>query len=601
MPRLLIAFTDEENAEYESITFSMLKEGHSDRSIATHIGISSIKKYKTNLMRSGKITQAEIDKAREDRRIASKAQDKNRKEILLGLRNGESDKEIVKRLSFGLKRLDDIKRDLINEGLISHEEIQAARMARKEKEDSVLRKQLLHCLLAGESNAEILSYAPYGAKKFNILKNQLIEEGKINQKQIDEARARMHDLFYSQNTSAYIVSKARRVDVDEPNDEINQALVLEGLKQGFTIVEIVENNQNQNLSRHSVSRYKSQLIANGSITLQEIEDARFNRNEAYKKSLVLQGLRSGFTIAEIMASDTSGKLARATVRRYKNELLEEGSITDQEIDDAKFDRNERYKKELVLQGLREGFTNSEIVDSDESGNLSRVAVIKYKKQLIEEGSITVDEISSAQSARAARIKPEKSNIGPHDLEILELLDLGFNIEQVAAFLDLSDSYVSHRKSHIKLLHNLDDEYFELAESNKNANTKKRRSTIRKLLRFATDLSTCREVVESHIKFLNACLTLDLLDIRDIDLISRLIPFYTELMSFANIKLIAKCYTKLGNDRNALKFLSNCETCLDDNDSNKRVLVSHAIEAIQTKIDAETEPPREVNNSRSFLR
>ena len=601
MPRLLIAFTDEENAEYESITFSMLKEGHSDRSIATHIGISSIKKYKTNLMRSGKITQAEIDKAREDRRIASKAQDKNRKEILLGLRNGESDKEIVKRLSFGLKRLDDIKRDLINEGLISHEEIQAARMARKEKEDSVLRKQLLHCLLAGESNAEILSYAPYGAKKFNILKNQLIEEGKINQKQIDEARARMHDLFYSQNTSAYIVSKARRVDVDEPNDEINQALVLEGLKQGFTIVEIVENNQNQNLSRHSVSRYKSQLIANGSITLQEIEDARFNRNEAYKKSLVLQGLRSGFTIAEIMASDTSGKLARATVRRYKNELLEEGSITDQEIDDAKFDRNERYKKELVLQGLREGFTNSEIVDSDESGNLSRVAVIKYKKQLIEEGSITVDEISSAQSARAARIKPEKSNIGPHDLEILELLDLGFNIEQVAAFLDLSDSYVSHRKSHIKLLHNLDDEYFELAESNKNANTKKRRSTIRKLLRFATDLSTCREVVESHIKFLNACLTLDLLDIRDIDLISRLIPFYTELMSFANIKLIAKCYTKLGNDMNALKFLSNCETCLDDNDSNKRVLVSHAIEAIQTKIDAETEPPREVNNSRSFLR
>ena len=57
------------------------------------------------------------------------------------------------------------------------------------------------------------------------------------------------------------------------------------------------------------------------------------------------------------------------VQKLIGQLKKEGRITNEMIEEAKFENNEGEIKEYVLRKLREGYSQQEIADSDENGFL----------------------------------------------------------------------------------------------------------------------------------------------------------------------------------------------------------------------------------------
>lgn len=122
MPVYNVVFSEEERNEYSNLTLEMLKEGLLDTEIARNIGISpqTVKKLKEELIRNGKITQKEIDVAREEvKRKQDDEKEEEMKKVLQGLQEGKSNLEIAEEFSIEKTKVSKIKRKLIERGDIT--------------------------------------------------------------------------------------------------------------------------------------------------------------------------------------------------------------------------------------------------------------------------------------------------------------------------------------------------------------------------------------------------------------------------------------------------------------------------------------------------
>lgn len=111
------------------------------------------------------------------------------------------------------------------------------------------------------------------------------------------------------------------------------------------------------------------------------------------------------------------------VQKLIGQLKKEGRITNEMIEEAKFENNEREIKEYVLRKLREGYSQQEIADSDENGFLDRARVERCKDKLVAEGAITDEEIKRAKKKR----RPYKDMANERRANIAEMLDLEKNL------------------------------------------------------------------------------------------------------------------------------------------------------------------------------
>ena len=177
--------------DIEKIVEDELKIGSTYKEIREKTGKNDkeIMKIKERLMEAGKIKKEDIKAGKENKKKIFLQTDstniKIRKYKLAGLSQMEISKLLgISQVTVG-KRIEEFKKF----GLISQDEIEKAREQYliEQKEDSLLREQVLINLQKGRVKNDFAQELGMTERGVNFIQQSLIEEGKITQKEIDEA------------------------------------------------------------------------------------------------------------------------------------------------------------------------------------------------------------------------------------------------------------------------------------------------------------------------------------------------------------------------------------------------------------------------------
>lgn len=217
----------------------------------------------------------------------------------------------------------------------------------------------------------------------------------------------------------------------------------------------------------------NELIDEGNITRQEIEEYR-QKKEKEDKLKILEELKKGTSqnkIAEII--DTYLR----KVQTYIKEIQEEENITDEDILRWRNEREDsRLKRRLaVLEGLQEGLSKNQIVKKYPRQKLSGSDVVRYRRILIEEGRITEEQIIEYRNDRLKREK-EKNKLELTDFEkqVCSYLKAGYKEQEIAELTGKSVPYVYIAKAKIKEKEKITDEEIEQTRRRRGEKQEKRK-------------------------------------------------------------------------------------------------------------------------------
>lgn len=322
-----IVIEPKEKEEYKKIILDML--GEADTVIARHIGVSNqtIIRWKKELIAEGRTTEQAIQEARRQKKEEAKRNDTRPAEVLKGLKAGKYNAEIGKELYIHKDRVKEYVDMLIAKGEITEEEIQEARVKRKEEAkkqaegvqevDEDLKDKILRLLNLGIDSQRLCNSLNISNTILKEAKKVLIKEGKITEEQIRE-------------------NQAKRIIQDKNT-------VLELLFKGYMPTEIAI--QIPLGDRKYVGRIVKKLKAEGRITDKQIEEARFERKETDRRKIIIDGLKQGLTYDEIAEKGITKRLTKKIVSDIKAQLVREGAITESEILEAREKRKSIKRKE----------------------------------------------------------------------------------------------------------------------------------------------------------------------------------------------------------------------------------------------------------------
>ena len=289
-------FTDEEKNDYKAITLKGLKKGQTFTEIANHIGISNsmVSAYKRDLVSKGEITQDEIDRAVRESENHKKAKLEMR--IIQLVNEGKKYREIEEDVGYGYGTIRPIIQKLEEEGKVKYKK--AGRNAGGE-----LQTEIDDELLMGLPPESIQKNLNIEVRIFKEIKKKLIAERKIT-----------HDIIAE-----------KRAEKKAKDKERVYVLLLRGYSQREIISDL------KYVSLSYVQELIQSLKDEGRITDEEIKMAKFENNEREIREQILKGLRNGYTQQEIADNDETGYLNREKVKWYKNKMVAEGLITEEEI------------------------------------------------------------------------------------------------------------------------------------------------------------------------------------------------------------------------------------------------------------------------------
>lgn len=320
----------------EKIVEDEFKNGSTFKEISEKTGKKEweIVKIKEHLIETGKLTKEDIEAGKENRKRIFLQTDptniKIRKYVLAGL--SQSETAVLVELSQATvgKRLNEFKKF----GLISQDEIDKARKQylEEQKTDSLIREQVLLNLRKGRVKNDFAKELGLTERGVNSIQQSLIEEGKITQKEIDEA-----------------VEKFGKIAQKEKK-------VLELLKQGYTYADI---SREVKYSAVTVKKLKEKFVNSKQLDADEYEEKKKQRrkekklnaskeNNNDKEKTILAMLKTGYDTRTICRKT---KLAKIDVNIIVRRLIKDGIITKEQIDIAQ----ERYieqTEQKILAGLK---------------------------------------------------------------------------------------------------------------------------------------------------------------------------------------------------------------------------------------------------------
>lgn len=322
--------------EIEQIVADEFKSGSTYKEISEKTGKDGkyLLEIKKRLIEIGNLTEEDIKRGKENRKKIFLQTDstniKIRKYTLAGLSQTETAKLLQISQFTVRKRLG----EFMKYDLISQAEIEKARLQYllEQKEDSLLREQVLINLQKGRVKNDFAQELGLTERGANCIQQSLIEEGKITQKEIDEA-----------------VEQFGKTAQKEKK-------VLELLKQGYTYTDI---SRETNLSTITIKKLKEKFVNSNQLDDDEYEEKKMQRkkeknistskeNTKDEEETILEMLRIGYDTRTICRKT---KLARIDVNNIQRNLIKKGTITKEQIDIAR----ERYieqTEQKILAGLR---------------------------------------------------------------------------------------------------------------------------------------------------------------------------------------------------------------------------------------------------------
>ncbi len=548
-----IKFTEEEKSEYLKMILQALYEGKSYTEIAEHIGISAttVQRFKDKLIQNGEITQEQIKEARQMRKQDQKENNQDRQKILEGLREGKNIRQIANGVSVKECRVSQIIRELIKEGKITQEEIDETR---KRLDTSEEEKEIVYEFLMKKiSMKEISRITGYNYEKVREIKRTLAREGKIDSgKYIPE-----------------IIPKDSGDDIDE---DLKQSII-ELYLQGYTSLIICKKLNISSLVEFN--RIREVLLKEGKITKEQIATARKEKAKQDEET-VYRLLLKGYTQGDITREVEDMSIDK--INRIRVKLEAEGRITKEDIERYKFENNEKKILEYVLRMLKQGYSHGEIAENDPNGYLTHSNIWRYKKKLVEEGLITDEEIEKAKE-KVKRRKAKKRKMEskePFDERMVKLFKFGFTQEQIARILELNVGYVYKRRKILILQKKLTKAEIKTARKFREDEADERRKRIQGP---GEEKSKIKDV-NTHIEYCKAQLKLGELYPKDIVLIIQAVQYTPELMTNSNINFVITAFTRNQEPIRAIKFLNICLNILDKDDTERRERLLRAKQEVE---------------------
>ncbi|MCI8396491.1 MAG: hypothetical protein HFJ52_02075 [Clostridia bacterium] len=470
---------------------------------------------------SGEITKEEIERKRAERaereKQEKKQNDPNRKKILQGLNEGKTNEEMTEDVTIGVAMIKRIVADLVSSGEITREEIRKKREERKRR---------------------------------------------LETEKKDEPK----------NTQSSEASR-ESISVNEPLKQETLTLLLLGIST-------IQIQDMLHITHNTFEIIVEELTKKGQITLEQIQEARTRRDKE-SKDIVYELYMLGYTYEEI--ADKIPCANESYVRNIVNKLKAEGKITKEKENIA---REEKKVRERILKGLMKGLTSLEIVDSISNKELTEQEVEEYTKRFIEEGTISNKDL---QEAREEREKNNKENLNQdskeeYEDEILTLFNLGFDGQTISNITKLSRGYVRKIKNILIAKGKTTKEQIKDNIKNRNKSTRSRRRNINAMIAFEKNIDISE--IQKHIEYTKATIALKELEPKDMDQISMAIPMNHDLMTLRNINFVIQHYNDTECLEFAVDFINRCLESARDSQEEKRLMEMKA--KIERKMERQKE-------------
>lgn len=427
-------FTEEEKELDRRDTIEMLKKGISQAEIARQLGRSKqyICELKKELIANNLITQEEIDEARKsaiEKRNSKKVNKKDieRKErktkVLNGLKSGKTAIELMKELNIPSTTINRYIKELIEEGQIDKTEI--VNQKNKNKENAETRNEAILEDIKSEkyTNAEI-------ARKYNVSKALIFWI----------ATGRYEEMV---KRSSKTVKRKRKSSINNPNLKLSEKenKVLSYLLRGYTYSFITKE---MGISQDELLKVINNLKIVNAINSEQIKEAR-ERKIKSDEDEVIDYLKRGFRPRDILVQKREFNVAYLS--RMISKLKKEQRITDEEIEQAISQDSDNLEfEELVLNGMKMGLTVKQIIESDETGYATESRVRRMKNYLISIGKISRESFEEEHEKNKQRIKEERYN--ELDDQIYDLIKKGATPSEISIYLDLTREFVYKRQNKI---------------------------------------------------------------------------------------------------------------------------------------------------------
>lgn len=330
------------------------------------------------------------------------------------LKQGIAQAEIARQLGRSTQYISNIKIDLINNGLISQDEINVAReknfKRKNSKNDNANQKEaikqekkqkILDGLNAGKTAIELMKEFEIPSTTMHRYIKELIQEGKIDEKNIvkqknknkDEAIERNNLILADYKTGNFTRQElAKKYNVSETliiviikdkydehiafspkkkrkpiklNTNVSltgeEALIFDYISKGFQytyIAKQLEMSQKELLKIINVLKVKGAV---NSEYIQEMRDKKRTKDEIE----VLNYLKMGYKQADILR--IKKEFNNPYLSRMVSKLKDENKISDEEISLAQAeDEDAVYLREHVLRYMKRGFTVKQIIEADDT-------------------------------------------------------------------------------------------------------------------------------------------------------------------------------------------------------------------------------------------
>ena len=345
-------------------------------------------------------------------------------EILRNLKNGLTYKYIARILNLDSDQVTETIRLLKSKNRITSEEIRSARKQRIEED----RKQILIYLRRGYTYQEIFDEME-GIYEKNYIKHQA-------------------DFLMSKGLITPEKYKKYREEAPQGINDIAD-IVLEGLRAGKSYNDMINEDESGYLSLKRIKNAKQLLVSSEKITDKEIasyRESRLKRQQRFIDALVIQGLKQGKIVKEIMESGESDLLTEGRVRDSIERLIKKGRITESEIEGYRKQAEEVRQRKLdkfVLRQLKLGKSQEEIFKEYTKYPVSQKEIFRSRQRLLTSGRITKEQINEGireRNLQDFKIRSSKSTFpGDFDNELITMLKYGFSVEEIAKYFNLSVS------------------------------------------------------------------------------------------------------------------------------------------------------------------
>ena len=460
----------------------LIKQGKSITEIAIQMQTSGtvISKRVNLLLAEGRISREEIVKASKDKPITEI--DRNSQEyiaqideIVKYLRLGWKSTAIRKELDINPFYMEIYMKDIKRYRIITSKEITAARQ-RKKQEDLMALEEHIKSGYSIDSFEKLNPY--FTAKEMTSFVKELVDAGKITREQIMKNSRDSAKRAFTKNTQ---LSLEEQVDV-----------IIDKMKQGYTISEIAESDTTKSLTVRKVSYQKSKIIAEGIISKEDADMAIKRRHKSkYSEiiDIIKKYVRQGYNLREIAdITDYSYVYISKLKNRYekgngwytkeelqefrrKRKIREYENLPQSEKDRIKQEKNQREADSLTRHTARQRQTQERHQEQIEQikqyklqgkrvseiarlMGLSETYIYALRKESLKNGTWISDEeqelinqeklkakleVQEAEKNRKQRV--EERRIEAELFQLRELVTQGFSVLEIAKKMHYSNAYI----------------------------------------------------------------------------------------------------------------------------------------------------------------